>query len=182
MRYARALQAAEVGFQAPADTAAFSVVERLEGDATTDFGAPGKAPASDARPVDDEQLRRLQALLKACWQAFDEAARAAAGKELRKGPRGGGRELEGIVQHVLGADTGYLASLGGKIRKMESENPDEILAGARQDMLDALESSARGEIPSHGLRGGARWTARYYVRRAAWHVLDHAWELEDRIL
>jgi hypothetical protein len=27
----------------------------------------------------------------------------------------------------------------------------------------------------------SRWPPRYVVRRAAWHVLDHAWEIEDRI-
>jgi hypothetical protein len=26
------------------------------------------------------------------------------------------------------------------------------------------------------------WPPRYFVRRVAWHVLDHAWEIEDRIL
>jgi hypothetical protein len=24
------------------------------------------------------------------------------------------------------------------------------------------------------------WTARYFLRRAAWHVLDHVWEIEDK--
>jgi len=65
------------------------VVERLEGNTTTDFGAPDVAPPSDARPVDGAELRRFQALLKACWQAFDAAVRAATEKELRQGPRGG---------------------------------------------------------------------------------------------
>lgn len=86
-RYARVLGEARLGFQAPADTSALAVIERVEGNATTDFGAPGMAPSSDARPVDDEELRRFQALLEACWQAFDTATQAAAGQELRKGPR-----------------------------------------------------------------------------------------------
>ena len=37
------------------------------------------------------------------------------------------------------------------------------------------------EWPGRSRSGGARWTPRYFVRRAAWHVLDHAWELEDRL-
>jgi hypothetical protein len=49
-------------------------------------------------------------------------------------------------------------------------------------ILDALASAARGEVPTQGPRGGTRWTPRYFVRRMAWHVLDHAWEIEDRIL
>ena len=47
-------------------------------------------------------------------------------------------------------------------------------------MLEALAASVRGEVPETGPRGGKRWSARYFVRREAWHVLDHAWEIEDR--
>jgi hypothetical protein len=72
-RYARILRPARLGFQAPKDVSAFIVVERLKGNATTDFGAPGLVPASDALPLDDAELRRLQALLKVCWRAFDAA-------------------------------------------------------------------------------------------------------------
>ncbi len=180
-RYARVLRAARLGFRAPADASAFAVIERLEGNVTTDFGAPDVAPSSDTRPVDDAELRRFQALLKACWRAFDAAARAATGKELRRGPRGGGRDLEGIVQHVLGSDVGYLARLAWKLNKSEEEDPGEELARTRQAILNALASAARGEIPARGPRGGVRWTPRYFVRRVAWHVLDHAWEIEDRV-
>jgi hypothetical protein len=76
------------------------VVERLKGDATTDFGAPGVPPASDAAPVEEADLKRFQTLLEACWRTFDAAVEAGRGRELRKGPRGGGRELDGIVEHV----------------------------------------------------------------------------------
>lgn len=180
-RYARVLRTAQLGFRAPADVSAFVVVERLEGNATTDFGAPDVALSGDTRPIDDAELRRLQALLQACWWAFDEAARVATGKELRKGPRGGGRELEKIVQHVLDSDAAYLAQLGWKPEKSERESPVEALSRTRQAVLNGLAAAAHGEIPARGLRGGARWTPRYFVRRVAWHVLDHTWEIEDRI-
>jgi hypothetical protein len=160
----------------------FAVIERLEGNATTDFGAPSVAPSGDTRPVNDAELRRLQTLLKACWRSFDVAARSATGKELRKGPRGGGRDLGKIVQHVLGADAGYLARLGWKLEKVEEDDLDRELRQTRQAMLNALASAVRGETPTRGPRGGAVWTPRYLVRRVAWHVLDHAWEIEDRIL
>lgn len=176
-RYAGVLRLAHFEFQAPAELSAFAVIERLDGDATTNFGAPGKFPSSDTRPVDEAELRRLQELLQACWQAFDAAASAATGKELRKGPRGGGRNLEGVIQHVLGAEAGYLNSLGGKLEKGEEVD----LGRSRQAILDTLTAAARGEVPTLGPRGGVRWTPRYFVRRMAWHVLDHAWELEDRI-
>ncbi len=180
-RYARVLRAARLGFRAPTEASAFAVIERLKGNATTDFGAPDAAPSSDTRPVDEAELRRFQAALKACWRAFDEAARAAIGKELRKGPRGGGRDLERMSQHVLGADAGYLGALGWKLKGSEGGDSDEQLRQIRREILKALRSAVRGEIPAQGPRGGVRWTPRYFVRRSAWHVLDHSWELEDRV-
>ncbi|HLD94543.1 MAG TPA: hypothetical protein VI703_10125 [Anaerolineales bacterium] len=181
-RYARVLEAAQLGFQPPLDSSAFSVIERLEGNATTDFGAPDASPSSDSNPVDDAELRRFQRLLEAYWLAFDAAARSAAGKELRKGPRGGGRDLDRIVQHVLGSDASYLSSLGWKFKQAEEGDPAGELRHTRQAILNALAAAVQGELPERGPRGAIHWTPRYFVRRVAWHVLDHTWELEDRIL
>ena len=175
-RYARILRSRRLGFQIPKEVSAFVVVERLKGNATTDFGAPDVAPAGDAQPLDDDELRRLQSLLKACWRAFDTAVEKARGKALRKGPRGGGRALDGIAEHVLGAETGYLSQLGGKVKQAESSSET-----VRQAILKTLEASSRGEIAEYGPRGGKRWSPRYFVRREAWHVLDHVWEIEDRL-
>ena len=177
-RYAQVVRRARLGFQAPQDISAFVVKERLQGNATTDFGAPDMAPASDAQPLEDTELRSLQTLLKACWRAFDSTVEQAQGKVLRVGPRGGGRTLEGIVSHVLGAEAGYLSALGGKLSKSE-ESPSPALV--RQTILKTLETSAHGEIAAYGPRGGKRWSPRYFVRREAWHVLDHLWEIEDRL-
>jgi hypothetical protein len=63
-RYDHILQAAQIGFSAPTSTAALVVVERLEGSATTDFGAPDAAPAVDARAVNGVDLQRFQDLLQ----------------------------------------------------------------------------------------------------------------------
>jgi hypothetical protein len=180
-RYARVLRAEEFGFQAPADPSAFSVVERLKGNATTDFGAPDLAPAADAKPVLEAELQRLKFLLKACWHTFDAATRSAAGKELRKGPRGGGRELENIVEHVIGADEGYLSRLAWKVKSDGAADQSERLKRTRKAILEALTAAAHGAVAARGPRGGIRWKPRYFVRRVAWHVLDHAWEIQDRI-
>lgn len=181
-RYARILHAAGIEFQLPAAVSDFAVIERLEGNATTDFGAPDVAPPGDTRPVDEVELQRLQSLLQAYWQAFGETVQAAAGKELRKGPRGGGRDITGIVQHVVGAQGGYLARLAWKFKPGETENLTEILRQTRQAVLEALAAAVHGELPTHGPRGGVIWTPRYFVRRSAWHILDHLWEIEDRLV
>lgn len=180
-RYGRVLRRARLGVRAPGDVSAFKVVERLKGNATTDFGAPGLAPSSDSEPVNTGELHRFEKLLKACWRTFDADMKAAAGKVLRLGPRRGGRELEGIVEHVLGSDAGYVNQVGWKFKAEATGDLDRQIEQTRQAILSALTSSARGEIPPKGPRGGLRWSPRYFVRRLAWHVLDHAWEIEDRL-
>jgi hypothetical protein len=179
-RYAKVLRRKKIPFKSPKDVSALHVVERLEGDATTDFGAPGAPPKFDANPVDKRQLARLEKFLQASWAALDSAAKAARGKELRKGPRGGGRSLAKIVEHVVGADHGYLTRIGGKHRGGDETDPAKLKA-FRATIIEALGASARGEVPRKGPRGGARWSPRFFVRRSVWHVLDHAWEIEDRI-
>jgi len=179
-RYGRAIGSARLGFRAPQDISAFVVTEQLQGNATTDYGVPGLAPTGDARPLADAELRRLQMILKACWRAFDAAVEQAGGRTLRTGPRGGGRTLDGIVAHVVGAEQSYLSSLGGKVPRLDGAeaSPDLI----RQTILTTLKTAARGEIEAYGPRGGKRWSPRYFVRRDAWHVLDHLWEIEDRLI
>lgn len=180
-RYALALQTSALLFTPPSDVTDLTVVERLVGNATTDFGAPSVALAGDAAPVDPATLERWQLVLKAIWQAFDSAVQAARGKPLSKGPRGGGRELLKIVQHVIDADLAYLSSLGGKPHNKIDGISDESIAQLRQAILSTLVASAHGEVPRFGPRGGARWPPRFFVRRLAWHELDHAWEIEDRL-
>ncbi|GAB4458324.1 MAG: hypothetical protein Kow00120_26890 [Anaerolineae bacterium] len=179
-RYARALQPTQLGFRPPSEPSALVVVERLTGDATTDFGAPSLILSRDTAPVDSTELQRWRAVLQACWQAFDAAVQAATGQNLKKGPRGGGRELAKIVQHVRDVDAAYLRSLGGKVKLSDADEPGEAFARVREAILTTLDAAARGEVPARGPRGGARWPPRYFVRRLAWHELDHAWEIEDR--
>lgn len=175
-RYAGVMQAAGLAFSPPGDVSAFLVSERLPGNATTDFGAPDALLPGDARPLDAAELERLQAILAACWQALAAISQAAAGKELRKGPRGGGRELEALVQHVLGANAAYLGRLAWKASPAEATE----IARAQAATALALDAAGRGLTPAQGPRGGVLWSARSFARRAAWHLLDHAWEIEDR--
>jgi hypothetical protein len=171
-RYAAALSGTRLRFRAPEGVSDLHVVERVEGTATTDFGAPDVAVARDLEDVDAKELTRLEAILRAAWRTLDTAADRADGVELAKGPRGGGRALDAIVDHVLRADASYVARLG---RKVEADDAEAV----RDGIVDALRSAVRDGVPPSP-RGGKRWTPRYFVRRSAWHVLDHAWEIEDR--
>ena len=179
-RYARALQTTQLPFRAPSEASAFVVGERLTGNTTTNFGAPNLALARDTKPIDPAELQRWQVVLNACWHAFDIAVRLATGQTLRTGPRGGGRDVTKIVEHVRNVDASYLTSLGGKLTPSDDDDPSQAFAQIRQAILTTLIAAARGEVPARGARGGVRWTPRYFVRRLAWHELDHAWEIEDR--
>ena len=106
------------GFTPPDAVAELSVVERLRGGATTDFGAPGAEAPTEGRPIDEAELRRLTGLLEQCWGAFDRSADAAMGRTLTKGPRGGGREREAVVRHLVEAEEAYLQGVGGSVRDL----------------------------------------------------------------
>lgn len=179
-KYASILAGTRLDFVAPKDLTQLVVVERLTGTAATDFGVPGVAPTVDHdRSCDAAEVRRFEKILRAGWRAFDKAVRSARGKTLATGPRGGGRSLGKIVEHVIGADAGYLTSVGWKAPK--AVKPADQLISTREAIIAALKASATGEIPAQGPRGGVRWSARYFVRRVAWHVMAHTWEIERRV-
>lgn len=180
-RYERVLRRTSLGFKAPSQLADLKVIERLPGSASTLYGAPDKPPARDSRPVAESDLQGFEELLRACWRCFDAASKAAAGKVLRTGPRGGGRRLEQILQHVFESDEAYLDWLGSKFKSDPTADVRARLAQDRTAILRDLRASAAGRFPAVGPRGGRRWSPRYFIRRVAWHALDHAWEIEDRI-
>jgi hypothetical protein len=168
-RYAQVAAEAGVTFR----TAEFDVIERVPGSATTDFGAPGAVPASDAEPMTAAEARRQVGLLRAAWSVFDRVA-AGSPAELRKGPRGGGRDRDKMIDHVLGAEQAYARKIG--IRHKQPAIGDRGAIGALRDAISAeLDKASDGTaLAPNG------WPARYAVRRVTWHVLDHAWEMADR--
>ena len=179
-RYAKILAKTGLGYEAPGSVDDFVVVERLEGNATTDFGAPDAVPQYDAQPLDAAGRERARTILEATWRALDEAVDNATGKELRKGPRGGGRDAEAILRHLLGADASYLGRLAHRLAADPGSPLREELQRTRTAILDALAAAERGDVPAQGPRGGKLWTARFFIRRLTWHVTDHLWEIEDR--
>ena len=182
LKYAVVVGDPQFDFLVPNSIDQFEVVEQLEGNATTDFGAPAVAPSADQTPLDQSELDRNKSLLGACWAYFDRSVARAVGQELRKGPRGGGRDLEKILHHVIEGDRAYLRRLAFKPSPVEAENMEASLIRTRGEIITALETAVTQGLPEHGPRGGAIWTPRYFIRRTAYHVLDHAWEIEDRLV
>jgi hypothetical protein len=169
-RYAAVASLAGLDFPADAD---FEVVERVPGSATTEFGAPGEIPAGDRERLTRAQAERLAALVEAAWTLLDRIV-AGAPATLRKGPRGGGRDRDKVGEHVLGAEVAYARKLGVKRRQPAVGDAEEI-AALRAEVAAVLRAPSDGQPP---VPNG--WPARYAARRIAWHVLDHAWEIEDR--
>ena len=179
-RYAVVARRARVAFKPPASARGIEIVERVKGGGGTEFGVPGTPAASDDGPISTADLRRLIAILEASWFVFDSAARKAVGVELTKGPRGGGRDLPKIIGHVREAEVAYLSSLGSRSPAAADESSARPMALLRRSVTDALTAVATGEPVAIPSRTQKLWAPRYAVRRAAWHVLDHAWEIEDR--
>jgi hypothetical protein len=149
------------------------VVERSPGNSGTDFGVPSLVTDHDRRPVSAPQGDRLRRLVGAAWSAFDRTANDAPA-ELRKGPRGGGRDRDKIIDHVLGADHAYSHEMGLRVAPPARDDPSSIEA-MRSAMLDLLAQPSDGSP-----LGGRRWPPRYAAHRIAWHALDHAWEIQER--
>jgi hypothetical protein len=149
------------------------IAERHDGVAkNADFGSLGEIAACERRPLAAADGARLAALLQAVWAAFDAGA-AEAPAQLRKGPRGGGRDTSQIVGHVHGAEVMYARKMGLARDKAAESGPDAA-ALLRARIAAALQAPAGLETPAGG------WPPRCAARRIGWHVLDHLWEIEDK--
>jgi len=172
-RYAPIAKAAGETLAAPLTVNDLDVVERGTGGAGTEFGVPSHPTDQDRRRTDAAAAERLARIVEAAWAYFDRTAKAAP-EELRKGPRGGGRNTSKIVAHVTESDAGYANAIGIKVRPPDPADRKAVEA-MRREMVDVLRTARDGSPLA-----GKRWPARYAAHRIAWHALDHAWEIEDK--
>jgi hypothetical protein len=170
-RYAEVAKVAKVAF--PAKAVELEVVERVKGKGATDFGIPHEVTRADSEPLTARQAARQVELMRAAWAVLDAVAKASPA-ELRKGPRGGGRDRDKMLDHVLGAEAAYARKLGIKHPQPELGDTRAIKA-LRDELAETLRGASDGSplVPKG-------WPPRYAMRRIAWHVLDHAWEMQDR--
>jgi hypothetical protein len=171
-RYAAVAQRAKLDFPFDASVA-FEVAEEADGNASTEFGIPEIRFEADSRRTTTKDGDQLAAIVDAAWKIFDRVV-AGAPAELRKGPRGGGRDRDKIVEHVVGSDGGYARVLGLKGTEVDPRDRAAV-ADLRKRMLEAIRAPSDGSPIA-----GKKWPPRYAARRVAWHALDHAWEIEDR--
>ncbi len=171
--------AALAGLAQEFDGAGFlEIVEETAGTGSTDFWGISYVPSSAERgTMDAAELERKIAILRACWDYFDGVA-ARVSPEMRKGPRGGGRDRDQIVRHVIRTESEDFAKrVGLRIPEGAALTP-EGLRRHRETYIAAMRAYNAGEIsrPMHS------WTLAYLIRHSAYHTLDHAWEMEDKDL
>ena len=153
------------------------VVERYPGNTSTDWWGIAHVPSEIEHEVlSATELERRLDLLQASWDYFDDIA-ARVSEELQLGTRGGGRSRDEIVRHVYASERhNYWRKVGIREEEGVRLTPDE-LAAHRVRFLDAIRDySAEGKI------AGRSMPIQFLVRRTAQHVMDHAWEMEDRDL
>ena len=151
------------------------VVEQYPGTGSTDFWGISFAFSSiDKQGMSGDALERELRLMQACWAFFD-SVRGRVSAELRKGPRGGGRDRDRIVHHIFANEQDWAKGLG-------VHTPDgAMLTGEGLKAHRDAYCHAIRDYHSQGKLAG-KWPLRYLIRHTAFHTMDHAWEMEDKDL
>ncbi len=176
-RYRPAAVRAGLG-QAFDDAGPLEVVEDRIGTGSTDFWGISFSPSSlENEPMDAAELERKLTLLQGCWACFDDIA-ARVSPQMRRGPRGGGRDRDAIIRHTIRNESeDFAKKVGLKVGEREALAPG-ALAPYRSAYLEAMRAYQRGEVN----RPMRSWTLAFLVRHSAFHTMDHAWEMEDKDL
>ena len=154
------------------------IVEDKVGTPSTDFWGISFSPSSTEHgPMGEAELERGIELLRACWAFFDGVA-ARVSAEMRKGPRGGGRDRDRIIRHTIRNESeDFAKQVGLRIPEEGALTPDG-LRQHRRAYVAAMRAYNAGQVE----RRMRSWTLPFLIRHSAYHTLDHAWEMEDKDL
>lgn len=154
------------------------VVEDATGTGSTDFWGISFSPSSFERgPTREMELERALTLLRACWAFFDRVS-ARVSPDMRKGPRGGGRDRDHIIRHAIRTESeDFAKKVGLRLPEGAALTPAG-LRDFRKEYLKALRAYNAGKVE----RRMRSWTLPFLIRHSAFHILDHAWEMEDKDL
>jgi hypothetical protein len=174
-RYAKVAKLAGMDAEFAAVTGV-DVVEQYPGVGSTDFWGISFAFSNiDLRQVSSEDLERQLALMKGCWKAFDNVRRRVS-PEMQKGPRGGGRDRDIIVRHVLANEQDWAKKLGLSNPGDSVVTDDKGVKAFRVAYCKAIRTfNSEGKM-------ARTWPLRYLIRHTAYHTMDHTWEMEDKDL
>ncbi|MDQ1708863.1 MAG: hypothetical protein QOG49_248 [Frankiaceae bacterium] len=162
----------EFGAAGPLD-----IVEDRVGTGSTDFWGISFSPSGvETEPIGEADLERKIALLRACWKFFDDVA-ARVSPELRKGPRGGGRDRDRVIRHTIRTESEDFAKQVGLRIPEDGALAPKALRDYRERYVDAMREYNAGE----GKRMRS-WNLPFLLRHSGFHMMDHAWEMEDKDL
>lgn len=148
-----------------------NVMESVQGSGATHLSVPDRIVQIEGAWMSSEECDRQIAIVRACRGYFDDTG-GRVSEDGQKGPRGDGRNRSLIIDHTIGADRGYARQIGVKTPKDQIETSAGIV-GNRNDVLNAIRQL-------NGDRTETKWPLRYFIRQVTWHLLDHAWEMDDR--
>ena len=132
-----------------------------------------KPAGAEQEQMSDDECERKIALLQACWTYFDDVA-SRVSEELRKGPRGGGRDRDRIIQHVNNVEISDFSRKVGLTTPIEAQQDPDALRAYREEFTAAIRDYNTRGAPARN------WALQFVIRHSAYHILDHAWEMEDR--
>lgn len=153
------------------------VVEERVGTGSTDFWGISFSPSGlEYEPMEQTELDRKIGLLRGCWGFFDAVA-ARVSAQMRKGPRGGGRDRDQIIRHTIRTESEDFAKrLGLRIAEGAALTPQGL-----NDYRVAYVATMRTYNAGEGPRMRS-WNLPFLIRHSAFHTMDHAWEMEDKDL
>ncbi|HSL26274.1 MAG TPA: hypothetical protein VLA54_08335 [Acidimicrobiia bacterium] len=156
-------------------TPAFDIVEEVPGRGMTDFwGISFVASTGEQGQMSDRECERKLTILRACWTYLDQVA-ARVSAELKKGPRGGGRDRDQVLRHIFVNERDWARMVG--VEKTEDEVlTKKGLAAHREAYVRAIREYNAAGKPARA------WRLQFLLRHTAYHVMDHAWEMEDKDL
>jgi len=159
-----------------ATTTAVDVVEHYPGTGSTDFwGISFAFSGIDQQAMSGEALERELTLMRACWAFFD-GVRSRVSAEMQSGPRGGGRDRDQIVRHIVANEQDWAKKVG-VVTPDEAMLTDKGMKAHRDAYCNAIR-----DYHSQGKLAGkmAKWPLRFLIRHTAFHTMDHTWEMEDK--
>lgn len=152
------------------------VVERYVGTGSTDFwGISFAFSEFDRQPVSADELERELSLMQASWRFFDNV-RGRVSAEMRKGPRGGGRDRDRIVLHTIANEFDWAKQVGARRGDVDAPLEPDALAQHRAAYCAGFRAYHRDG------KSAGKSPLRFLIRHTAFHTLDHAWEMEDKDL
>ncbi len=150
------------------------VVERVPGSSSTDFWGIAHVPSEIEREVlSPADLERRLDLLRRAGRTSTTSLRASPAT-CGPDPAAPGARATRSSATCTATSRSRCHARSRSERPLEVVLTPEGLATHRQAYLDAFRAYNAEGKPAR------TWPIQFLVRRTAYHVMDHAWEMEDR--